>query len=94
MLPGALIAVPAAYKADDAYTGIGIAAAGVGALLVPGRFSGDAFKTMYALSRIKQEQSPGGQAEVWEYVIPPVRLNIGLVQQPGWLSHKSCGFSG
>ena len=63
MLLGALITVPAAYdaaeKAEDTFTGLGIAGAGIGASVALGYFIGGAFKTKYIVTYVKREQAPG-----------------------------------
>jgi hypothetical protein len=57
-LLGALIAVPIAYTADDAYAGMGIAVAGVGASVSLGVFIGEVFKTKYVVTYIERQQAP------------------------------------
>ena len=72
LLLGALIAVPAAYdaadKAEDEYTGLGIAGAGIGVSVTLGYFIGDAFKTKYVVTYVEREPAQRGQAEDAEYV--------------------------
>ena len=58
MLLGALIAVPVAYEAEDVYTGMGIAIAGIGGSVVLGQFIGDALKTTYVITYIQREPAP------------------------------------
>jgi hypothetical protein len=57
-LLGALIAVPVVYNADDTYTGIGIAVAGVGGALTLGNFIGEVFKTKYDVTYLEREPAP------------------------------------